>query len=153
MVTQFTSPLLPLISANTESCYIKLVGYNFRVSYRHHVCNCFHLKSTVTPCNLVEVYWYFRGTFCLHLEDPSDYTASHPRRQYSSYSLLWKPQISFYVIYIYIYIGIFMVYFHKKSHAPNHDSSLVVTIKWKGNHTFHKAPILILHYTKPLLKI
>jgi hypothetical protein len=36
----------------------------------------------VAPCNLVEVYWHFRGAYCLHCQG-HDYTVHHPRRQSS----------------------------------------------------------------------
>jgi hypothetical protein len=48
----------------------------------------------VAPCCLVEVYQRFRGPCCLHHQgDDSDYTALQPRRQPSSYSPPWEPQI------------------------------------------------------------
>jgi hypothetical protein len=61
----------------------------------------------VAPCCLVEVYRRFRGACCLHLQGPDDggrkngnvgkfipdYMALQPRRQPSSYSLPWKPEI------------------------------------------------------------
>jgi hypothetical protein len=58
-----------------------------------------HMKTTVfwvfTPCNLVEVYRCFRGVCCLHYQgDLTDYTAQQPRRQPSSYSPPWEPEIS-----------------------------------------------------------
>jgi hypothetical protein len=46
----------------------------------------------VVPCSLVEVYGRFRGACCLyHLPD---YTAQQPRRQPSSYSPPWEPELS-----------------------------------------------------------
>jgi hypothetical protein len=51
----------------------------------------------VAPCSLVEVYRRFRGPCCLDLWNVGkllpDYTALQPRRQPSSYSPLWDPQI------------------------------------------------------------
>jgi hypothetical protein len=41
----------------------------------------------VAPCSLVEVYQRFRGPCCLHHQGDS------PRRQQSSYSPPWEPQI------------------------------------------------------------
>jgi hypothetical protein len=42
----------------------------------------------VAPCSLVEVYQRFRGPCCLHHQGESQ-----PRRQPSSYSPPWEPQI------------------------------------------------------------
>jgi hypothetical protein len=71
----------------------------------------------IAPCNLVKFYRRFRGACCLHHKSDElwvmtcrpddegskhlwnvgkllpDYTAQHPRRQPSSYSLPWEPQI------------------------------------------------------------
>jgi hypothetical protein len=48
----------------------------------------------VAPCSLVEVYQRFRGPCCLHHQgDDHHYTALQPRRQPSSYSPPWEPQI------------------------------------------------------------
>jgi hypothetical protein len=41
----------------------------------------------VAPCSLVEYYQRFRGPCCLHHQVPDD------RRQTSSYTPLWEPQI------------------------------------------------------------
>jgi hypothetical protein len=46
----------------------------------------------VAPCSLVEVYSHFRGACCPHHQ--GDYMAQQPRRQSSSYSLPWEPEIS-----------------------------------------------------------
>jgi hypothetical protein len=43
----------------------------------------------VAPCSLVEVYQRFRGPCCLHHQGES----LQPRRQQSSYSPPWEPQI------------------------------------------------------------
>jgi hypothetical protein len=61
----------------------------------------------VALCNLVEVYRRFRGACCLHrpVDGGSkylwnvgnllpDYTAQQPRKQLSSYSPPWEPEIS-----------------------------------------------------------
>jgi hypothetical protein len=61
----------------------------------------------VAPCSLVEVYRHFGGACCLHRPDNGDskhlwnvskflpdYTAQQPRRQSSSYSPPWEPEIS-----------------------------------------------------------
>jgi hypothetical protein len=61
----------------------------------------------VTPYSLVEVYQRFRGAYCLHHRPDDrgnkalwnvgkllpDYMALQPRRQPSSYSPPWEPQI------------------------------------------------------------
>jgi hypothetical protein len=64
--------------------------------------------SVVVPCSVVEVYQRFRGPCCLHQQGDNDggskdlwnvgkllrdYTALQPRRQQSSYSPPWEPQI------------------------------------------------------------
>jgi hypothetical protein len=46
----------------------------------------------VALCSLVEIYWRFRGPWCLHHHLP-DYTALQTRRHSSSYSPPWEPQI------------------------------------------------------------
>jgi hypothetical protein len=70
----------------------------------------FFIKLTafwdVAPCNLVEVCRRFRDRCCLHRPDDGgskylwnvdkllpDYTVLQPRRQQSSYSPPWEPQI------------------------------------------------------------
>jgi hypothetical protein len=48
----------------------------------------------VAPCSLVEVYQRFRGPCCFHHQgNLPDYMALQPRRQPSSYSPPWEPQI------------------------------------------------------------
>jgi hypothetical protein len=66
----------------------------------------------VAPCSLVEIYQHFRDPCCLHHQGSGhhhgdggskylwnvgkllpDYTVLQPRRQPSSYSPLWEPQI------------------------------------------------------------
>jgi hypothetical protein len=62
----------------------------------------------VAPCSLVEFYQYFRGPCCLHHQGPNDggskdlwnvgkllpdYMTLQPRRQPSSYSPPWQPEI------------------------------------------------------------
>jgi hypothetical protein len=46
----------------------------------------------VAPCSLVEVYQRFRGPCCLHHQGDES-SALQPRRQTSSYSQPWEPQI------------------------------------------------------------
>jgi hypothetical protein len=46
----------------------------------------------VAPCSLVEVYQRFRGPCCLHHQGDRS-SALQPRRQPSSHSPPWKPQI------------------------------------------------------------
>jgi hypothetical protein len=77
----------------------------------------------VAPCSLVEVY-HFRGTCCLHHQGGSkyiwniakllpDYTALQPRRQPSSCSLPWKPQIIQNLSYLYYnFILLLVIYFY-----------------------------------------
>jgi hypothetical protein len=62
----------------------------------------------VAPYSLVDVYRHIRGTYCLHHRPDDggskglwnvgkrlpDYTAQHPRRQPSSDSPQWEPQMS-----------------------------------------------------------
>jgi hypothetical protein len=45
----------------------------------------------VAPCSLVEIIRRFRGAYCLHLQV---LMVQRSRRQSSSYSLLWEPEIS-----------------------------------------------------------
>jgi hypothetical protein len=53
----------------------------------------------IAPCSMVEFYWRFSGTCNLHrlwnvCKHLPYYTAQHTRRQSSSYSPPWEPEIS-----------------------------------------------------------
>jgi hypothetical protein len=108
----------------TPNCSMHIIGMCSVIHLTALVCNTwilhtkFYLKTTIfwdeNPCNMVEIYKYFGGMYCLHLQgwvvsgllsDPRDknsmflwnngkllsyYTESHPQRQ----PLPWEPQIS-----------------------------------------------------------
>jgi hypothetical protein len=85
---------------------------NKHLSWRQRTNTFQRLKMTVlwnvAPCSLVEVYRRFRGGYYPHHRPDDggskhpwnvgrripDYKAQHPRRQLSSYSLPWEPEIS-----------------------------------------------------------
>jgi hypothetical protein len=66
-----------------------------KVLYQFQSCMLF--GSSGMSCSLVEVYWCFRGACCFHYQGGKllpHYMAQHPRKQSSSYSPLWEPEIS-----------------------------------------------------------
>jgi hypothetical protein len=74
------------------------------------ICVCFEddCLLDVVLCSLIEIDLHFRGAYCLHFQHDdggskhlrniiqflSDYMAQCPRRQSSSYSLPWEPEMS-----------------------------------------------------------
>jgi hypothetical protein len=75
---------------------LKNTKVNIANSYWKFVCQVTDISKmavfwVVAPCSLVEVYQRFRGPCCLHHQ--GDEIALQPRRQPSSYSPPWEPQI------------------------------------------------------------
>jgi hypothetical protein len=66
-------------------------------------CSCTKCLWDVMPCSPVEVYWCFRGKYCLHLQgwraSNQKSPVLHLRWWYFSYSLPQKPQIKHFTIF------------------------------------------------------
>jgi hypothetical protein len=101
----------------------------------------------VAPCSLVEVYQRFRGPCCLHHQgDESylllpDYTALQPRRQPSSYSPPWEPQILQFTSDLLSVHAVYTPYKYKYVWNPVHKMSQVGTKEHpnisENQHSFH----------------
>jgi hypothetical protein len=104
---KYCSPEQKVYIILNETCYVTpsrgaVYFPELRMSHDEHlICEKWlvYMKMlvfwVVAPCSLVEVYWCFRGTCCLWNVSKllPDYMVLQPRRQPSSYLLLWKPQI------------------------------------------------------------
>jgi hypothetical protein len=105
---------MELIIIKFSAAFHHFIRYSSKYFPKHPVLKHPQLmKMTVfwdvAPCSLVEVDWLLRGSFDLHHYRPDDggskllwnvghllpdFTVQHPRRQSSSYSLPWEPEIS-----------------------------------------------------------
>jgi hypothetical protein len=85
--------------------HLTTISFSVTFLYGVWMCVCMYVDLgvkiavfwVVAPCSLAEVYQRFRGDCCLHHQVCKllpDYTAQQSRRQPSSYSPLWEPEIS-----------------------------------------------------------